>query len=260
MMEQRNSSRQAADSSQDLGLEQFGAVPDDHGVSLDELSRAYADLIARGDDPYEAAPPKPVIPAEAVDIPQVDVLAEEPSDEEACAISPRSILEAMLFVGHPENRPLESQQIAALMRGVRAAEIDEMVEELNALYEAENCPYYIRSVGAGYCMELRREFYPLRDKFYGRVKAARLSQPAVDVLAIVAYNQPITAERVDQLRGRPSSAVLGQLVRRQLLQVERVVMEGKKVKQFTTTPRFLELFGLASLDELPQSQEVENSL
>lgn len=246
--------------SEELGLEQFGAIPDDHGVSLEELSRAYAELISAGEDPYQAAPEKKVVPAEPAELPALEELTEEPASDEACAISPRSILEAMLFVGHPDNRPLESHEVAALMRGVRPAEIDEMVQELSALYEAEGCPYCIRSVGAGYRMELRREFYPLRDKFYGRVKAARLSQTVVDVLAIVAYNQPIRAEEIDRLRGRPSGGVLNQLVRRQLVEVERVVLDGKKVKQYTTTTRFLELFGLESLDELPQSQDVEREL
>src|SRR5690606_370718 len=126
-MEAAESPRRAQQGAADLGLESFGAVPDDHGISLEELSRAYAELIAGGDDPYEPAPERPPVGAAPVE-PELELeeWAEEPSDDSACAISPRTILEAMLFVGHPENQPLESQQIASLMRGVRAAEIDDI--------------------------------------------------------------------------------------------------------------------------------------
>jgi segregation and condensation protein B len=242
----------------------FQSLPDDHGLSLEELSRAYAELIARGDDPYQAAPDRQQIATASDQQPadELDDLEEEEEragavelEDESCVISPRSILEAMLFVGHPENLPLESRHVAALMRGVRPAEVDEMVRELNAIYTAQRCPYVIRSVGAGYRLELRGEFHPLRDKFYGRVKAARLSQACIDTLAIVAYNQPVTRDQVEQFRSRPSGGVLSQLVRRQLLKIIRTTNDGRKVSHYVTTDRFLEVFGLESLGELPQDQE-----
>jgi segregation and condensation protein B len=250
--------------------EQFPSFPDDQGLSLEELSQAYAQLISQGDDPYQVAPEKPTIPGDSLPESEDESWqgdqgeAEEPvelegvQDDDPCAISPRSIFEAMLFVGHPDNVPLESQQVASLMRGVRVAEVDEMVRELNELYDVQQCPYRIRSVGAGYRLELREEFHPLRDKFYGRVKAAKLSQACVDTLAIVAYNQPITREQVERFRARPSGAVLAQLVRRQLLRIDRTTEEGKKVSRYVTTDRFLQVFGLESLDELPQGQDPED--
>jgi segregation and condensation protein B len=75
-------------------------------------------------------------------------------------------------------------------------------------------------------------------------------------LAIVAYNAPVTTEDVARLRGKPSGHVLLQLVRRQLLRVERDATLPRRVR-YSTTPRFLQLFGLESLDELPQSQDLE---
>ena len=72
-----------------------------------------------------------------------------------CEISPRTILEAMLFVGHPANEPLTAKQVASLMRGVLPREIDELVRELNDAYAAEGTPYRIESDGAGYRLTLR---------------------------------------------------------------------------------------------------------
>ena len=251
-----------------LGLELFQAPPpDEHGLPLDELTQAYADLIARGDDPYTPLPDPDAGPAavladedEAEDEDRADEAPEaaeppEPAASEvACEVSPRTILEAMLFVGHPDNQPLTSEKVASLMRGVRAQEIDELVAELNRSYDEEGCPYRIESAGAGYRLVLRDEFHSWRDVFYGRVKAAKLSQAAVDVLAIVAYKQPLTREDVDALRGRPSGSLLAQLVRRQLLRVERS-HDQPRTPRFCTTDRFLQLFGLQGLRDLPQTPE-----
>ena len=235
-----------------LGLEGFADPDDDVGISLDELSQAYAELIDQGDDPYETPPPDEDVPT--VELPAEDEEAPEPFD-----VSPASIIEAMLFVGTEDGSPLTSKQIAGMMRGVRPAEVDQHVEELNATYGQCNAPYSIVSEGAGYRMALREGLDSLREKFYGRVKEAKLSQAAVDVLAIVAYNQPMTSKEVEKLRGASSGAILTQLVRRELLQVERNE-ESPRTPHYLTSDRFLTLFGLETLNDLPQSQDVERSL
>ena len=105
-------------------------------------------------------------------------------------------------------------------------------------------------------MTLRDEHRRVREKIHGRVNQARLSQAAVDVLALVAYNQPLTSEAVQKLRGTPSGAVLSQLVRRQLLAVERPDA-ASRVLHYRTTRRFLDIFGLASLEDLPTSRDLD---
>ncbi len=250
-----------------LGLEAFKAAADDeHGLPLDDLTQAYAELIAGGDDPYAPLRDPEVSPFSVADEegenepegPVEEGPEADPSpaaaDDEACEVSPRTILEAMLFVGPPETQPLASEKVASLMRGVRAQEIDELVVELNRSYDEDDCPYRIESVGTGYRMALRDEFHSLRDVFYGRVKAAKLSQAAVDVLAIVAYKQPLTREEVDAMRGRPSGSLLAQLVRRELLRVERP-HDKPRTPRFCTTDRFLQLFGLESLRDLPSTPD-----
>ncbi len=232
-----------------LGTDAFRQPPEEAGLSLDQLSDALAGLLRTGDDPY--APP-------AVDPADDREPAENAEVEDTCELGPRTILEAMLFVGHPQNEPLPSNQVAALMRGVRPAEIDSLVCELNRDYEARGCPYTIVAEGAGYRLTLRAEFARMRDKFYGKARQARLSQAAIEVLAAVAYNQPITADEVGRLRGTACGHVLLQLVRRQLLCLERAAGPSRKA-QYRTTPRFLELFGLASLAELPRSADLEES-
>ncbi len=96
----------------------------------------------------------------------------------------------------------------------------------------------------------------MRDRVLGRSRQARLSQAAVETLAIVAYRQPISAEEVNRLRGVPSGGVLSHLVRRRLLCLERPAHAPRKA-YYRTTERFLELFGLQSLADLPQSEEAQ---
>jgi segregation and condensation protein B len=109
-----------------------------------------------------------------------------------------------------------------------------------------------------YRLTLRPEFDRIREKFYGRVRQTRLSQAAIDVLALVAYNESLTGEDINRIRGVPSGSILSQLVRRQLLRVERT--EGKPpVMRYFTTPRFLGLFGLETLNDLPRSRDLEQN-
>lgn len=245
----------------DLGLADFFKEPDDQGLSLEELGQTYAALLGASDtqalDPY----PDPEVDR-ASDITEEDpeagpLAGEAPArvldgdDDAACEITPRSILEAILFVGHPQNEPLTSKQISSIMRGVRPDEIDDLVLDLNQQYADEGAPYQVVSIGAGYVLTVAEAFAPLRDRFYGRVKEARLTQPAIDCLAIVAYNQPISLDEIDRIRARPSSGILSQLVRRDLLAIQRPA-EKKGSPRYSTTPRFLQLFGLENLADLPQ--------
>jgi segregation and condensation protein B len=276
----------------DFGLEQFGEIDDDQGLSLEELSQAYASMIDSGGDPYTTTGRETESTDEGVSEPWEMQLSDA---DEACEISPESILEAMLFVGHPENHPLTSRMVASLMRGVRPAEIDEMVRELNLSYQEQRCPYEIRSVAGGYRLELRAEFSTLKDRFYGRIRAARLSQHVVDALAIVAYKQPISKAEVEAIRGKPSGGVLSQLVRRELIKLVREESRPepaavsndavsndavsndavsndavpakdngtrkksatKMVPMYYTTERFLQVFGLVALDDLPRSDDID---
>lgn len=236
-----------------LDLAGFRNPEDEAGLSLDQLNAAFAEMLQAGESPY--ADPREEDDVEPEE--ESDATRVEPTDDpvDVCELSPRTILEAMLFVGSPTNEPLGGQQVASMMRGVRATEIDALVRELNRDYEARQCPYFVDSQGAGYRLVLRGRFDALREAFQGRVRQVRLSQAAIEVLSAVAYHQPITADDVARLRGKPSGHVLTQLVRRELLQLAR---PGKgEPARYRTTGRFLEVFSLASLADLPRSQDLE---
>ena len=219
-------------------------------ASLDQLSQAFAEAMGKG-----AGDVSPASPTEAA-AEEGDPVEPAP-ESSACPITPQSILEAMLFVGHPENEPLSAHAVAKLVRGVEREEVDELVAELNQAYERHHLPIEISSVDDGFRLQLRAEFESVRQRFYGRVRRAKLSQLAVDVLAVVAYNQPLTRQEVDEKLNQPgasSGRVLNQLVRRELLAVQFAKGPPKR-REYVTTDRFLELFALESLADLPRSEE-----
>lgn len=230
-------------------------------ISLEELSQSFAQLIGGEKRDSNSADI-----SNSSDSSNARQNAPSPDEDEVysledtCPTSPQTILEAMMFVGHPGNEPLTNRQVASLIRGVSPTEVDANIQELNELYEREHAPYRIVAEGQGYRMALLPEYDALRERFYGRIRQVRLSQSAIDVLALVAYNQPLTKREVEEIRQQPSGAVLTQLVRRELLRIERVEDEqqNKKKRQtlYHTTDRFLQLFGLQSLEDLPHSQQV----
>ncbi len=225
------------------------------GISLEALTEAFAQAMGTG--PAQSAEREPEPAGDSDEAPAGPAgLDEPPAADAACPVCPRSILEAMLFVGRRDGRPLGVEEAAEPMRGVEPAEIPALVDELNRRYRASGCPYEIRSERGGYRLGLTRPFHSLRDRFHGRVREARLSQAAIDVLAIVAYEQPLTAERIGRLRGKASGHVISQLVRRGLLCIERPE-EEPRAAHYRTTDRFLRLFGLEDLDDLPRSEELD---
>ena len=233
-------------------------------LSIDQLSQAFAQLM--GEQQEDASATGRVAALEDANRGEAAkteasaatgstaTVSDEDEGEIEGRVTPESIIEAMLFVGHPENRPLTSRTIASFLRGVSPQEVDTMIQDLNRLYLEQKAPYEIVERDGGYHMGLREEFHRLRDVFLGRVREARLNQAAIDLLAIVAYQQPVTQDRIDALRGQPSSGTLAQLVRRQLLQVE-YTREKPRKKVYRTTDRFLDLMGIQSLDDLPSHED-----
>ena len=172
----------------------------------------------------------------------------------AIAVTPRQILEALLFVG---GEPLTTRKLVNVLRGEFTAEfIESQLDELNAQYARAGCPYEIRLGDGGYRMVLREDFERIRRKSYGLgPKEVKLSQEAIEVLAVVAYHQPLTLIAIEELGKPGSSGVLRQLLRRELIVVERSHDRPRDVF-YRTTPRFLSLFGLRNLNELPRLEQV----
>ncbi len=165
------------------------------------------------------------------------------------------IVEALLFVG---GAPLSIVRACETVRDMTPAQFTEAVAVLNREYRQQGRPYRIALRDKGYELVLRPAFRMVRERISGRgsgaAREAKLSQPAQDALALVAYRQPVTRQEVDSLRGGDSLALLRQLVRLGLIAVQNGA-SGETC--YGTTTRFLTLFGLRSLDDLPRTQDLQ---
>lgn len=164
------------------------------------------------------------------------------------------ILEALLFVG---GAPLTLLQARAAVRGLTPDQLAAALDALNRDYRRQGRPYHVQAQGDGHVLALRPKYRAVLEKLYGGVREARLSPQAVDVLAVVAYRQPATKQEVDGIRGADSGALLRQLVRRGLITVAQRGDAEQREVAYGTTARFLEVFGLANLDELPRTQDLQ---
>ena len=119
-------------------------------------------------------------------------------------------------------------------------------------YRRQRRPYSIHAREDGFVLTIQPSFRGLRERLFGGPREARLSQPALDVLSVVAYRQPVEKAEVDAIRGTDSGATLRQLVRLGLVAVQHRAEAESRAVRYGTTPRFLQLFNLGSLDELPR--------
>ncbi len=168
-------------------------------------------------------------------------------------VIPEQVIEAALFVGGTR---LTIKKLCLLLRGEFDQDfVETAIDVLGARYADENRPYEIVFGEGGYSLVLRPEFDRVRERTFGvGPKEVKLSQEALEVLALVAYRQPISSQDVERAGKHKPGGVLRQLLRRQLIAIQRGDEAPSQVK-YRTTPRFLEVFGLRNLDELPQSDD-----
>ena len=179
---------------------------------------------------------------------------EARADHESAAPPPlRRIIEALLFVG---GAPLTFVRAAESVRGLTAEQFREILDGLNRDYRQQGRPYRIQIREQGCELVLQPRFRGVLDRLYGSTREARLSSAALDVLALVAYRQPISRQEVEALRGADSASALRQLVRLGLIAVQRGEADQHEVT-YSTTSRFLTLFQLRSLDDLPRTQDLQ---
>ncbi|MCH2210138.1 MAG: SMC-Scp complex subunit ScpB [Fuerstiella sp.] len=178
-----------------------------------------------------------------------EVSIETTSDERVTA---REVIEAALFVGG--DVALTARRLAGFIGSdVESGAAVRIIDQLNQDYSRDNRPYEIRLHEGGFRLQLREGFTQLQSHVYGTgPKEIRLAPEVLEMLAFVAWNQPVDAKDVSETgRAKPMTAVR-QLIRLQLLEVERTGSKRSDVA-YRTTNRFLELFNLKSLDDLPQA-------
>lgn len=157
-------------------------------------------------------------------------------------------VEAVLFAS---GEPIELDKLAQATE-LEAVTAERIVERLNDRYKEQGSALTIGKLGSSYQMMTRPDFARYVKAAMETRRQAPLTQAAMEVLAIIAYNQPVTRGFVDQVRGVDSGGVVRSLVERNLLEEHGRLTDvpGRPIA-YKTTDNFLRCFGLKSLDDLP---------
>ena len=168
-----------------------------------------------------------------------------------------SELEALLFIVGEEG--ISNEELSGLLN-LSEAEVANLVKELKDSYaQNPHSALHIFETESHYVLTTKKELAPLL-KRYAQGTSNTLSQAAVETLAIIAYKQPITRAEIEQIRGVQVSGAVQRLAAHKLIEEKgRVEGPGRPIL-YGTTGYFLDYFGLKSLEELPDTQEMEISL
>ena len=179
----------------------------------------------------------------------VPVASEAAPVEETLAVplaDLRPALEAVLMVA---DQPLDEYSLATAV-GYPVTEVTEALAALAGEYDEAGRGFELRNVAGGWRYYTREEFAPVVEAFVLDGQQARLTQAALETLAVVAYKQPVSRARVSAIRGVNVDGVMRTLVARGLVEETGTDPETGAILYGTTT-LFLERIGLSSLDELP---------
>ena len=173
------------------------------------------------------------------------VSGTEESDE-----SKMARLLAVLFLA---KEPFSSRKLSQYSNLADGTEARTLVTRLNRQLDSEGRAFRIESVAGGYQMVTRPKFAKWLRRLEYVPGEVRLSAPAMETLAVVAYRQPVLRAEVESVRGVSCGEILSQLLTRDLIRIGGRSDELGRPYLYNTTKRFLQLFGLRSLEELPRS-------
>ncbi|MBX9653124.1 SMC-Scp complex subunit ScpB [bacterium] len=162
------------------------------------------------------------------------------------------VLEALLFVG---SQPLSADTVTQAYPEVTKADFEQAIRELRQRYRRQERPYQIVRDEYGYSLEIIEPYLSELAEKTRSQRQIKLPRAAIDVLSVVAYRQPIEKAALDEIIGLETAGTLRQLVKRGLLFLEKP--DDGSPPRYVTTPRFLDLFGIESLADVPRSDDLE---
>jgi segregation and condensation protein B len=187
--------------------------------------------------PVESAPAAPAASAEDPEMPGLSLVTR---------------VEALLFAA---TEPLPLRRMKELLRTEDGRAVREAIDRLVARFAANDSAVRVEEVAGGFQLRTRVELAPLVARMGRKVEPEKLSPAALETLAIVAYRQPVLRVDIERIRGVASGEVLRALVERGLVRIAgRADLPGSPL-YYGTTARFLEVFGLRDLAELPRDAE-----
>lgn len=168
-----------------------------------------------------------------------------------------AVLEGMLFIAGEDG--LSYRQISNILE-IDETNIDIIIDKLKKTYDCDNRGINIESLGNKFKLVTKKQYHDYYKKLLEDEESNILSQSALETLAIVAYNEPVTRIMVDEIRGVGSAHSIRKLVSRDLIkEVGRSDLPGRPIL-YGVTDQFLDHFGLSSVKELPEIKLSDDEL
>lgn len=169
------------------------------------------------------------------------------------AIEKRRIIEALVL---SSGEPISAAKLAEIIPYCKEGQAKDLINELNTEYAEQDRSFEIWEVAGGYQIRTRAEFSGYIQKLQ-KERALRLSQAALETLAVIAYRQPTTRAEIEEVRGVDAGATVKSLLERQLIRIAGQREVPGRPMLYGTTRRFLEVFGLENLKNLPTLRELD---
>ena len=204
--------------------------------------------------PFEEDIAEPVQEGEATGSQAVAAETNAATNPQSAAPTVESVIEAILFA---TDEPLTESRLASIVE-TTAKQVRQSIESLNAKYEANNNAFRIEQIAGGYQMLTLNTYNYWLKKMVRARSDTKLSPAALETLAIIAYKQPIIRADIEAVRGVAAGEVIRSLMYKGLVKiVGRAEILGRPML-YGTTKKFLEVFGLNSLKDLPKAEELKN--
>lgn len=172
-----------------------------------------------------------------------------------------SIIEALVF---SSDDSLPASEIVKAIKGIDGedteitnGDVEKCVDEINAAYEENKTSYRIVRIADGYIFATRPEYAKYVGYLSSEKSKRRLSQAALETLAIIAYKQPITKPELESIRGVNSDYILNTLLEKNLIAIKGRAETIGRPLLYSTTEEFLKYFALNKLSDLPKPREIE---
>lgn len=202
----------------------------------------------------------------------MEIIIEKPADEspltleaeEASQIDQqlrchlKRVIEALLFASPDPLLLVKIREIAETIAPVRPRQLKQILDELKEEYLSQQRAFKVEEVAQGYVLRTHEEYAPYLDLLHRQKRGEKLSHASTEVLAIIAYRQPITRPQIDAIRGVDSSGSLVQLLERQLIEHLGKLETPGRPTLYGTTREFLKHYGLKDLHELGTLSEARS--
>lgn len=166
----------------------------------------------------------------------------------------KPIIEALIFA---TEEPIPLRKLMEIVEGMDSAQIQEAIQQLKNDYDSQGRSFQIEEIAGGYQLFTRPEYYEWIAKLRKKAGDTKLSQAALETLAIIAYKQPVLRADIESIRGVQTGQIIRLLMEKDLVKVVGRDEALGHPLLYGTTKKFLEYFGLKDIKELPKVEELE---